>query len=305
MAGYDKIPSSATLQVKPFKAHVDEKKLSHFKDLLKLSPVGPATFENTSAGRRYGMKRDWFEKTKKYWETEFDWRKHEDHINSFPNFTASVKDDEGNSLDIHFLALFSEKPDAIPIAFFHGWPGSFIEFLDLVDILKKRHTPKDLPYHVIVPSLPGYAYSSGPPIDTDYSVELMVSALNNLIVGLGFGSGYLAQGGDIGSAVSRLLAAGYDSCKGMHVNMMMVAPPDNKDELPITEKEQARMAYGASFYDTGIAYALEYVNLYCLVESLADYLLSFCRHGQRNATIGLALSSSPLAQLSWYVSKCP
>src|ERR1700744_4812584 len=108
---------------------------------------------------------------------------------------------------MQFLALFSEKVDAIPIAFFHGWPGSILEFLDLLDILRKRHSPNDLPYHVIVPSLPGYAYSSGPPLDKDYAVDIAVGALHNLMVGLGFGSGYLAQGGDIGSHVSRTLAA--------------------------------------------------------------------------------------------------
>ena len=68
MADYSKVPTSVKLQVKPFKAHVDEQKLQHMKDLLKLSPIGPAVFENTNAGRKYGMKRDWLEKAKKYWE---------------------------------------------------------------------------------------------------------------------------------------------------------------------------------------------------------------------------------------------
>ena len=256
MADYGKLPHKPTIEVKPFKAHVDEEKLQHFKDLLKLSPIAPATFESTNNGRRYGMTRDYLTKAKEYWLNEFDWRKHEDRFNSFPQFTAAVKDSEGNELDIHFLALFSEKKDAVPIAFFHGWPGSFVEFLDLVDILKKRHTPADLPYHVIVPSLPGYAYSSGPPLDLDYHVELATSPLGNLMEGLGFGSGYLAQGGDIGSIVARYLAADYDACKGMHLNMLAVAPPENKDELPMTEKEGARLQYGASFYNTGVAYAI-------------------------------------------------
>lgn len=211
------------------------------------------------------------------WLEEFDWRKHEDRINSFPNFTASVRDDDGTTIDVHFLALFSERSDAIPIAFFHGWPGSFLEFFDLVDLLKKRHTPKDLPYHVIVPSLPGYAYSSGPPLDRDYSSEEMTSVLNKLLVGLGFGSGYLAQGGDIGSFVSRRLAAHYDACKGMHLNMFGIPPPENRDELPVDELEKKVLLRAEEFYNTGIAYAQE--------------------QGQRTATLGLALSSSPLALL--------
>ena len=279
MADYGKIPSGATLDVKPFKAHVDEEKLQQFKQLLKLSPIGPAVFENTNAGRRYGITREWLEKAKNVWENEFDWRKHEDRINSFPNFKASVKDTEGNTIEVQFLALFSEKEDAIPIAFFHGWPGSICEFLDLLDILKNRHSPKDLPYHVIVPSLPGYCYSSGPPLDQDYATDIAAGALNELMVGLGLGSGYLAQGGDIGSFVSRILASKYDACKGMHLNMMSMPPPENHEELHVDEMEKRVMPRGTEFFDTGFAYALE--------------------HGTRTATIGLALSASPLALLSW------
>lgn len=146
--------------------------------------------------------------------TDHNRRKREDYINSFPNFTVPITDDDGLKFDIHFLALFSEKEDAIPIAFYHGWPGSFMEFLSICSILKKRYSPKDLPYHVIVPSLPGYGYSSGPPVDADYTIEKAAATLNKLMEGLGFKSGYLAQGGDLGSFVSRHQATYFDSCKG-------------------------------------------------------------------------------------------
>ena len=135
MADYGKIPASAKLQPKPFKADVDDEKLQHMKDLLKLSPIGPAVFENTSkdqganslapTNRRYGMRRDWLINAKDHWLSNFDWRKHEDHINSFPNFTVPVTDDDGVTIDVHFMALFSEKADAVPIAFYHGWPGRY------------------------------------------------------------------------------------------------------------------------------------------------------------------------------------
>ncbi|KAJ4328123.1 hypothetical protein N0V84_001492 [Fusarium piperis] len=282
MADYANLPAGVTLNVKPFKAHVDEEKLQHFKKLLELSPIAPPVFENTHAGRRYGMKRDWLENAKKEWLNTFDWRQHEDRINSFPNFKASVKDSQGNDIDIHFLALFSEKSDAVPIAFFHGWPGSICEFLDLLDILKERCTPQDLPYHVIIPSLPGYAYSSGPPVDVDYGVDLAASALDNLMVGLGFGSGYLAQGGDLGSFVSRFLAMTSDACKGMHVNMMSI-PPLNKDDVITDESEKKALEKAKEFLDTGNAFGLI--------------------QGTRSATIGLALSASPLALLSWIGEK--
>jgi microsomal epoxide hydrolase len=279
MADYAKLPAGTLLDVKPFKAHVDEEKLQHFKKLLELSPIAPAVFENTNAGRRYGMERNWLAKAKHVWLNEFDWRENENRINEFPNFKASVKDAEGNTIEIQFLTLFSEKADAIPIAFLHGWPGSICEFLEILVILKTRYSPKDLPYHVIVPSLPGYAYSSGPPVETDYGIGIAAGALNNLMVGLGFGSGYLVQGGDLGSFIGRLLAMNYDACKGMHVNMMGMPPLENSDELPRDEEEERVLQRAIEVIDTGYAFALE--------------------QGTRPATIGLALSASPLALLCW------
>jgi microsomal epoxide hydrolase len=97
----------------------------------------------------------------------------------------------------------------------HGWPGSFLEFLQILSILKDRYTPETLPYHIVVPSLPGYAFSSKPPLDKDFRVEDVARIINTLMVQLGFGSGYVAQGGDIGSRISRVLAASYKECKGM------------------------------------------------------------------------------------------
>ncbi|KAK5053096.1 hypothetical protein LTR84_002070 [Exophiala bonariae] len=282
MADYAKLPQGTSLDIKPFKAYVEEEKLQLFKKLLELSPIAPAVFENTNAGRRYGMNREWLENAKNTWLNDFDWRKNEDRINSFPNFKASVKDGGGNTIEVQFLALFSERADAIPIAFFHGWPGSICEFLDVLDILKERYSPKDLPYHIIVPSLPGYAYSSGPPIDMDYGIDAAAGALNNLMVGLGFGSGYLVQGGDLGSFMSRMLAMGYDACKGMHVNMMLIPPLDETDGPP-TDAERNALQKAAEFIDTSYAFALE--------------------QGTRPATIGLALSASPLALLSWIGEK--
>lgn len=279
MTDYAKLPAEATLDLKPFRAHADEAKLQHLKTLLKISPIAPAVFENTHAGRKYGVTRDWLENAKHTWLNSFDWRQHEDRINSFPNFKTSVKDTEGNEIEIQFLALFSEKADAIPIAFFHGWPGSVCEFLDILDILRTRYSSKDLPYHIIVPSLPGYAYSSGPPIDTDFTVEMAAGAMNNLMLGLGFTSGYLTQGGDLGSFVSRILAIKYDACKGIHLNMLLPIPPENPDEQPTNEGERKALQRAAEFLDTGYGFAFE--------------------QGTRPATIGLALSASPLALLSW------
>ncbi|KAM3465452.1 hypothetical protein NHJ6243_001728 [Beauveria neobassiana] len=279
MSDYAKLPKAATLAVNPFTAHAPEEKVQHFTQLLELSPIGPAVYENTQNGRAHGVTRTWLQEAKQKWLQEFDWRKCEERINSFPNFKAKVKDAHGNTLDLHFMALFSERKDAIPIAFIHGWPSSFASFMDILDLLKNKYSPKDLPYHVIVPSLPGYAYSSGPPLEKDYGLDKAASAMDNLMVGLGFQSGYLVQGGDLGSFISRILALTSDSCKGMHVNMMSIPG----GEQPTDDLEKAALKKAEEAVDTGMAFALE--------------------QGTRPATLGLALSASPLALLSWIGEK--
>jgi len=83
--------------------------------------------------------------------------------------------------------------------------------------MREQYSAKDLPYHLIVPSLPGYDYSSGPPLDRNFTMADVAHILNSLMIKLGFGeTGYIAQGGDIGSRLSRLLGAKYDECKAVH-----------------------------------------------------------------------------------------
>lgn len=213
-------------------------------------------------------------------------RKEEDHVNSFPNFKSVISDDDGHKYDVHFAALFSNKPDAIPIGFYHGWPGSFLEFLPMLDILRKKYTPDTLPYHVIVPSLLGYSLSSQPPLDKDWRVADTSRIMHKLMLSLGFGtSGYLVQGGDIGSAVSRELAMTYAECKGMHLNFFYnqdvrtYSSPEDK----ISEAEKKGLERTDEFFTVGFAYAFE--------------------QGTKPSTIGLVLSSSPIALLSWVGEK--
>jgi microsomal epoxide hydrolase len=221
MSSFSDLPAKASLKPKPFKAHVSDQELSDFKQLLKLSKIGPKTYENSVADVKdftsFGISRDWLAETKAYWETKYDWRKTEDRINGYPNFTVPVQDAEtGFTFDIHFLALFSKKTDAVPVLLLHGWPGSPLEFLGALSVLMEKYTPETLPYHVVVPSLPGYAYSSGPPLDQNFNTEGIARVMDKLMIGLGFGGGYITQGGDIGSFVSRVLAVNAESCLAAH-----------------------------------------------------------------------------------------
>lgn len=227
MSSFGDLPSGASLKPKPFKAHASDQELSDFKQLLKLSKIGPKTYENTIADAKdftsLGITRDWLAQTKQYWETKYDWRKTEDRINGYPNFTVPIKDDgTGFTFDIHFIALFSKKADAVPLLLLHGWPGSPLEFLGALSVLMGKYTPDTLPYHVIVPSLPGYAYSSGPPLDQNFDTEGIARVVDKLMIGLGFEKGYITQGGDIGSFVSRVLAVTAKSCLAAHSELFSI-----------------------------------------------------------------------------------
>ena len=184
------------------------------------------------------------------------------------------------------MALFSTNPKAIPIAFFHGWPGSFLEFLPLLDKLRKKYTPETLPYHIIVPSLPGFTLSSAPHLKRDWTTSDTARIMHKLLLQLGFGStGYLVQGGDIGSMVCQELVTRYDECKGMHVNFLLTRDLSSKSspDDTLTDLEKKGMERVQDFITVGRAYANE--------------------HGTKPSTIGLVLSSSPIAQLAWIGEK--
>lgn len=199
-------PSSA----EPFNLHISDEDISEWRQLLKLSKLGPVTYEGQQEDRRYGVTHKWLIDAKDYWLNKYDWRAQERHINSFPNYKMQIED-----ISLHFIALFSENKDAIPIMFMHGWPGSFIEFLPMLSLIQKKYPAKDLPYHIIVPSLPGYTLSSGAPVEKDWTLEDSARIMNQLMLNLGFEK-YLGQGGDVGSFTARLLSQTYDACVGVH-----------------------------------------------------------------------------------------
>jgi microsomal epoxide hydrolase len=220
-------------------------------------------------------------------------------MNAFPNFTISLVD--GNDkFDIHFVSLFSKKADAIPILLLHGWPGSFLEFLPMLSLISSQYTPETLPYHFIVPSLPGYAFSSKPPLDRDFRIQDIARLMNSLMTQLGFEK-YVVQGGDIGSKVARVLVAEHPSCVAAHrmsrsrcvcsltlmltiaVNFGIMPQPLGIDENSYTELEKQGIKRGEEFKDTGSAYAL--------------------LHATRPSTIAFSLSASPLSLLPWLAEK--
>lgn len=280
---FDTILSNASLECKPFEARISDQELDDFKTLLQVSKIGPNTYENQIADVKdyasYGITRQWLVDAVETWKNDYDWRKTEDRINALPNWKTKIEY-QGDSFLVHFAALFSKKKDAVPLLVMHGWPGSFLEFTPTLEMLKQKYKEEELPFHIITPSLVGYGYSSGAPLDKDFRVEDLAGVMDNLMRGLGFDSGYITQGGDIGSFVSRVLAVNSDACKAVHLHLMVgVAPKDEEEYKSLDEKEQKGLQQQMLFGTLGNAYGRE--------------------HGTRPATIGLVLSSSPVALLAW------
>ncbi|KAF5720915.1 microsomal epoxide hydrolase [Fusarium globosum] len=267
--GFAKLPVGAQLQPTPYQVSIADDNVDELKQLVKLGRVGPPTYESTQNEHNYGVGHQWLTDAKAAW-IDFNWRAAEKHINSFNHWTVPIKDEKGD-FTIHFTGLFSSKPDAVPVVMLHGWPGSFLEFLKILSILKERYTPETLPYHVIVPSLPGYAFSDKPPLDKNFGIRDVSRIVNSLMVQLGFGGGYIAQGGDIGSRISPA-----------HLNFCLMAEPATA-QGEISEAEKKGLERAKDFDKLGTAYAL--------------------MHATRPSTIGLILSSSPLALLAWVGEK--
>lgn len=281
---FNTIPSNASLKCEPFKAHVSDQELQDFKDSLKYSRIGPKTYENQVSDVKdfnsFGITREWLSNTVETWRSSYDWRKSEDRINALPNFKTKIEYN-GDSFDVHFAALFSKKADAVPLLVLHGWPGSFLEFTGTLEGLKAKYTEDDLPFHIITPSLPGYGYSSGPPLDKNFTTEDLAMVMDALMRGLGFSSGYISQGGDIGSFVSRILGVRSDACKAVHLHLCVGVGPESEEEMKsLSQQEQQALKRQGDFGNLGNAYGRE--------------------HGTRPSTVGLVLSSSPVALLAWY-----
>ena len=162
------------------------------------------------------------EKLAHYWATEYDWRKVEARLNAVPNFITEI-----DGLDIHFIHVRSKHENALPMLVSHGWPGSIIEQLKLIEPLTNptAHggTAADA-FHVVIPSMPGYGFS-GKPTDTGWGPERIARAWDVLMKRLGYTS-YVAQGGDWGSVVVDYM--GVQAPKGLlaiHTNMPGVVPP--------------------------------------------------------------------------------
>jgi pimeloyl-ACP methyl ester carboxylesterase len=230
------------------------------------------------AGWSRGVPPAYLKELAGYWENGYDWREHEARLNRFPQFTTRV-----DGQDIHFLHVRSAAPDAAALLVLHGWPGSVVELIDIIEPLAGT-------FHVVAPSLPGFGFS-GPVRDAGWNVPRIAAALAGLLDRLGY-QRFGAHGGDWGAIIAREMGRAYpDRLTGVHLTMLPsatpVSPPEPAELAALSEAERDRVE--ASMRRRAHAFK----------EELGYGILQ----STRPRTIGYALTDSPVGQLAWIAEK--
>ena len=230
-------------------------------------------------GWDYGIALDDVRELAEYWRTGYDWRVHERRLNSFPQFTTEI-----DGQVVHFLHVRSAAPGAMPLIMTHGWPGSVVEFMEIIGPLTDPGAhggdPGDA-FHMVVPSIPGFGFS-GPTRERGWNVTRVARAWDSLMGRLGY-QRYGAQGGDWGSAISRELGVIVpEQMIGVHLNMLS---PYVSGDLPadLSDSDRARVERLRRFRLAGSGYSA--------IQST------------RPQTVGYGLTDSPAGQLGWIAEK--
>jgi microsomal epoxide hydrolase len=257
--------------ISPFKVHVPDRVLSDLRRRLAETrwpdQIPGSTWE-------YGADMKKVRDLADYWENTYDWRAQETKINRFNQFTTEI---DGQT--IHFIHERSPRPDAIPLLLIHGWPGSFLEFLAMIEPLthpKDSHSPA---FHVIVPSLPGFGFS-GPTTTRGWDPRRMAKALVVLMDRLGY-TEYGIQGGDWGSEVARDMASEAPGhVIGLHLNLLYADPPNPEAVAQMSDSEKKRFSY----FDR---------------EESSFYKIQ----ATEPQTLAYALTDSPVGWLAWMIAR--
>jgi pimeloyl-ACP methyl ester carboxylesterase len=258
--------------IRPFQVNVPEAELTELRRRINATKW-PERELVTDASQ--GVQLATMQKLARYWGTDYDWRKCEAKLKAVPHYITEI-----DGLDIHFIHVRSQQENALPMIVTHGWPGSIIEQMKIIDPLTNptAHggTAADA-FHLVIPSLPGYGFS-GKPTAPGWNPVSIAKAWATLMQRLGY-TKYVAQGGDWGNAISEVMALQHPpGLLGIHTNMAATVPADVSKALAVGGPPPAGLSPDEKhawdqlddFYKNGLGYALEMNNRPQTLYAIAD-----------------------------------
>jgi pimeloyl-ACP methyl ester carboxylesterase len=269
------------MEIRSFRVAIPQASLDDLRDRLDrtrwtsdIPGDGPDSGPDSGG---YGMDLDWVRRLAGYWRDGYDWRAAEARLNAHPQFITEI-----DGQDIHFLHVRSPEPDALPLILTHGWPGSVVEYLDVIGPLTEPQryggNPADA-FHLVIPSLPGFGFSS-PLTRRGWSTARTAAAWVQLMRRLGY-QRYGAAGNDAGSMVSPEIGRlDPDHVTGVHVTQVFSFPSGDPAEFEgLSEPDMAALAK---------------------LQWFMDHKFSFNQlHSQQPQTLAHALADSPAGLLAW------
>ena len=272
--------TTTDLTIRPFEVHVPEEDLADLRRRIAAwRPPEREPVDDQSQGVQLATVQD----LANYWATEYDWRRCEAKLNTLPQFITSI-----DGLDVHFIHVRSPQQNALPLIVSHGWPGSIIEQLKIIEPLtdpaEHGGSASDA-FDVVIPSLPGYGFS-GKPAATGWGPDRIARAWAVLMDRLGY-TRYVAQGGDWGTAISAAMARqAPEGLLGIQVNFAQMVPSSvlghirNGDPAPADLSDAEKRAYEQVAFAT-------YHRGYGVIQ------------GTRPQTIGYSLADTPVGLAAW------
>jgi pimeloyl-ACP methyl ester carboxylesterase len=279
-------------EISEYRIHVPQADIDDLRERLARTRWAP---DLPGTGWERGVPTAYLRELAGYWASEYDWRAQEAALNAYPQFITTI-----DGADVHFLHIRSAEPGATPLLLLHGWPGSIVEFVDLIGPLTDPAAhgggpaahggrpaahggnPGDA-FHLVIPSLPGYGFS-GPLPATGWTDGRTAAALTELMDRLGYDR-YGIQGGDVGAFLAPLMGRlAPDRVIGVHVNALVTFPAgDPADLAAMTGADRRRLDLMKQWQERSQAYLQI--------------------QGTRPQTIAHALTDSPAGQLAWIVEK--
>ena len=278
--------SSDGVAIRPFTIDIPEEELTDLRNRINAT-----RWPDRETDASQGVQLATIQALASYWETEYDWRKFEERFKALPHFITEI-----DGVDVHFIHVRSDHEDALPLVVTHGWPGSTIEQLKIIDPLTnptEHGASASDAFHLVIPSMPGHGFS-GKPTETGWDPIRIAKAWVVLMKRLGY-TQFVAQGGDWGNAVTEQMALlKPEGLLGIHTNMPATVPPDVSKALATGGPEPSglsadeKKAYEVldHFYATGTGYAGEMGNrpqtLYGVADSPVGLAAWMIDHDERS-----------------------